>query len=79
MEVIVSVLPLRIVGCDGSPVRAVAWLQPQNKEGSLFVTCGSLLLCVVHSLNIFLQRSNPNKGARVDATSVLLRAPLEDI
>ncbi|KAF8262202.1 putative cyclase [Lactarius quietus] len=28
-EVIVSVLPLRIVGCDGSPVRAVAWLQPK--------------------------------------------------
>ena len=40
-EVIVSVLPLRIVGCDGSPVRAVAWLQPQNQGGSLFVTCGS--------------------------------------
>ncbi|KAH9067722.1 putative cyclase [Lactarius vividus] len=29
-EVIVSVLPLRITGCDGSPVRAVAWLQPQG-------------------------------------------------
>jgi kynurenine formamidase len=40
-EVIVSVLPLRIVGCDGSPVRAVAWLQSQNQGGSLFVTCGS--------------------------------------
>jgi kynurenine formamidase len=71
-EVIVSVLPLRIVGCDGSPVRAVAWLQPQNKGGSLFVTCGSLLLCVVHSLNIFLQRNNPNKGARVDVLDFLV-------
>lgn len=26
-EVIISVLPLKIAGCDGSPVRAVAWLQ----------------------------------------------------
>ena len=43
-QVIVSVLPLRIVGCDGSPVRAVAWLQSQSQGGSLFVTCGSLLL-----------------------------------
>ncbi|KAH9072756.1 putative cyclase [Lactarius deliciosus] len=42
-EVIVSVLPLRITGCDGSPVRAVAWLQSRG-GGSLFVTCGSLLL-----------------------------------
>ena len=40
-QVVVSVLPLRIVGCDGSPVRAVAWLQPQSQGGSLFVTCGS--------------------------------------
>jgi kynurenine formamidase len=29
-NVIVSVLPLKIVGCDGSPVRAVAWLQPRG-------------------------------------------------
>ncbi|KAH8996842.1 putative cyclase [Lactarius akahatsu] len=36
-EVIVSVLPLRIAGCDGSPVRAVAWLQSRG-GGSLFVT-----------------------------------------
>ena len=27
-EVIVSLLPLKITGCDGAPVRAVAWLQP---------------------------------------------------
>ncbi|KAI9465192.1 putative cyclase [Lactarius psammicola] len=32
-EVIVSVLPLRIAGCDGSPVRAVAWLQPRGGGG----------------------------------------------
>jgi kynurenine formamidase len=29
-DVIVSVLPLKIAGCDGSPVRAVAWLQPRG-------------------------------------------------
>ena len=29
-EVIISVLPLKIAGCDGSPVRAVAWLQPRD-------------------------------------------------
>ena len=29
-EVVVSLLPLKIAGCDGSPVRAVAWLQPQG-------------------------------------------------
>ncbi len=29
-EVIVSLLPLNIAGCDGAPVRAVAWLQPQG-------------------------------------------------
>jgi len=29
-EVIISVLPLKIAGCDGSPVRAVAWLQPRG-------------------------------------------------
>ncbi|KAI0302289.1 hypothetical protein B0F90DRAFT_1809788 [Multifurca ochricompacta] len=29
-EVIVSVLPLKVAGCDASPVRAVAWLQPRG-------------------------------------------------
>jgi kynurenine formamidase len=29
-EVVVSLLPLRISGCDGSPVRAVAWVQPRG-------------------------------------------------
>jgi kynurenine formamidase len=29
-EVIVSLLPLKISGCDGAPVRAVAWLQPRG-------------------------------------------------
>lgn len=29
-EVIISVLPLKVSGCDGSPVRAVAWLQPRD-------------------------------------------------
>ncbi|KAI0250063.1 putative cyclase [Lactifluus subvellereus] len=29
-EVVVSLLPLNIAGCDGSPVRAVAWLQPRG-------------------------------------------------
>jgi kynurenine formamidase len=29
-EVIVSLLPLKITGCDGAPVRAVAWLQPRG-------------------------------------------------
>lgn len=29
-EVIISVLPLKIAGCDGSPVRAVAWLQTRG-------------------------------------------------
>jgi kynurenine formamidase len=29
-EVIVSLLPLKIAGCDGSPIRAVAWLQPRG-------------------------------------------------
>ena len=29
-EVIISVLPLKIARCDGSPVRAVAWLQPRG-------------------------------------------------
>jgi kynurenine formamidase len=29
-EVIVSMLPLKISGCDGSPVRAVAWVQPRG-------------------------------------------------
>jgi kynurenine formamidase len=29
-EVIVSMLPLKILGCDGSPVRAVAWVQPRG-------------------------------------------------
>jgi len=29
-KVIVSVLPLKIAECDGSPVRAVAWLQPRG-------------------------------------------------
>jgi len=38
MEVMVSVLPLNIIGCDGSPVRAVAWLQPRAQGGSLVVT-----------------------------------------
>ena len=32
--VIVSVLPMKITGCDGSPVRAVAWLQPRG--GGIF-------------------------------------------
>jgi kynurenine formamidase len=27
---IISVLPLKIDRCDGSPVRAVAWLQPRD-------------------------------------------------
>ena len=34
-EVIVCVLPLKITGCDGSPVRAVAWLQPRG-GGTIF-------------------------------------------
>jgi kynurenine formamidase len=29
-EAIMSVFPLKIAGCDGSPVRAVAWLQPRD-------------------------------------------------
>ena len=29
-EVVVSLLPLKITGCDGAPVRAVAWLQPHG-------------------------------------------------
>ena len=29
-EVIVSLLPLKVTGCDGAPVRAVAWLQPHG-------------------------------------------------
>jgi kynurenine formamidase len=29
-EVIVSLLPLKISGCDGAPVRAVGWLQPRD-------------------------------------------------
>jgi len=29
-EVIASLLPLKIAGCDGAPVRAVAWLQPRG-------------------------------------------------
>jgi kynurenine formamidase len=29
-EVIISALPLKITGCDGSPVRAVAWLQSRG-------------------------------------------------
>ncbi|KAH9965440.1 hypothetical protein BC827DRAFT_1265436 [Russula dissimulans] len=29
-EVIVSLLPLKITGCDGAPIRAVGWLQPRG-------------------------------------------------
>jgi|SRR5712672_2882547 len=29
-EVIVSLLPLKIAGCDGAPIRAVGWLQPRG-------------------------------------------------
>ncbi|KAH9976093.1 hypothetical protein BGW80DRAFT_900385 [Lactifluus volemus] len=29
-EVVVSLLPLKISGCDASPVRAVAWVQPRG-------------------------------------------------
>jgi len=29
-EIIISVLPLKVARCDGSPVRAVAWLQPRD-------------------------------------------------
>ena len=29
-EVVISLLPLKISGCDGAPVRAVAWLQPRG-------------------------------------------------
>jgi hypothetical protein len=55
--VIVSVLPLRIVGCDGSPVRAVAWLQSRNQGGSLFVTCGFFLTFVCNAFTKhFVQR-----------------------
>jgi kynurenine formamidase len=28
-EVIVSLFPLKIAGCDGSSIRVVAWLQPR--------------------------------------------------
>ena len=30
MEAVISLLPLKISGCDGAPVRAVAWLQPRG-------------------------------------------------
>jgi kynurenine formamidase len=48
-EVVVSLLPLKISGCDASPVRAVAWVQPRG----LFMKTGEFLkvfLCgpVVH-------------------------------
>jgi kynurenine formamidase len=29
-EIVVNMLPLKISGCDGSPVRAVAWVQPRG-------------------------------------------------
>ena len=56
-EVILSVLPLRIIGCDGSPVRAVAWLQPRVQGRSLFVTCAFFLTLCNTFTKHFVQRA----------------------